>query len=103
MLGEFASEDEQVAYLNEGYMVGGGFVARAEGFSETDAIPRLETVPDDEYYARRDMTDEMQVPASLDSFFDRFADAAPEIRDKLLTACYWRHLGPPSLAHLQVS
>jgi len=80
----------QTAYVNEGYLVGEGFLLVADDFSDPSEYPQLAVVPDDDYYARRGVSrDEMDVPACLDVFFDRFDAADTRTRDRLLRASYW--------------
>jgi hypothetical protein len=80
----------QTAYVNEGYFVGEGFLLVADDFSDPSKYPQLAVVPDDDYYARRGVSrDEMDVPACLDVFFDRFDAAGTRTRDQLLRASYW--------------
>ena len=81
----------RTAYANEGYLVGGGFVPRAAGFSDHTDLTQLQTTPDDAYYARRGLEPEaqMDLPASTDEFFDRFDAADPDTRERLLRAAYW--------------
>jgi hypothetical protein len=80
----------QTAYVNEGYLVGEGFVLVADDFSDPSEYQQLAVVPDDDYYARRGVQrDEMDVPACLDVFFDRFEAANARTRDQLLRASYW--------------
>jgi hypothetical protein len=80
----------QTAYVNEGYLVGEGFLLVADDFSDPSEHPQLAVVPDDDYYARRGVSrDEMDVPACLDVFFDRFDAADTRTRDQLLRASYW--------------
>ena len=64
---------------------------RADSFSDPTGYPRLSVVPDDEYYTRRGIgiEDVIEVPASLDAFFERFNSADPKTREKLLRASYW--------------
>jgi hypothetical protein len=83
------TDTSKTAYAGEGYKVGGrGFVVRDRDFSEPEAEP-LGTLPDEDYYARIGLQTEMDVPASIDSFFDRFEAAPHETREKMLRACYW--------------
>jgi len=80
----------QTAYVNEGYLVGEGFLLVADDFSDPSKYPPLAVVPDDDYYARRGVArDQMDVPACLDVFFDRFDAADTRTRDQLLRASYW--------------
>lgn len=90
LLHEPAAHGSRTAYLNEGYMVGGGFVIRADGFSDPVGHPKLVVVPDDEYYVRRGLErDDLDVPTCLDAFFDRFESADPRTRNQLVRASYW--------------
>jgi hypothetical protein len=79
----------QTVYANEGYIIG-GFLPVAADFSEPAGYPKLQVVPDEEYYARHGVRDdETAVPACLDAVFDRFEHADPKPADQLLRACYW--------------
>jgi hypothetical protein len=90
ILPEPTVEGAHTAYLNEGYMVGDGFVSRADEFSNPAAIAQLGVVPDDEYYARHNISeDALDLPAGLDSFFDQWNAAEPSKRDRLMRAIYW--------------
>jgi hypothetical protein len=80
----------QTVYVNEGYFPGEGFLLVADDFSDPSEYSQLNVVPDAEYYARRGIErNEMEVPASLDEFFDRFEAADSRTRDQLLRASYW--------------
>lgn len=81
-------------YLQEGYMVGGGFIFKTTAFSDTSEVAPLAVIPDDDYYARRgiEADDAMDVPEGLEVFIDRFRAASPKLQDQLLRACYWRHV-----------
>lgn len=88
-----AGSSHSVAYLNEGYAVGGGFIFKTDRFSDPSEFSKLTVLPDDEYFARRGTgaDDSMDVPACLDEFFDRFNAADPDTQEQLLRASYWRH------------
>jgi hypothetical protein len=83
-------EGVQTAYLNEGYMVGGGFTLRAEDFSDPGDVPKLGVVPRRDYYARGGVGDLFtEAPDCLTAVFDRFESAEIGVRDQLLRASYW--------------
>lgn len=83
----------QTAYLQEGYIVGGGFQFMQEDFTDSRE-PLLTVVPDDEYYARRGIGPSavLDIPEGLNSSFDRFAQADIAIREALLRSAYWYDL-----------
>jgi hypothetical protein len=89
LLHEPTSDGVHTAYLNEGYMVGAEFAARAQEYTDPPGCDALSSVPDAEYYGRRGADDDFDVPASLDAAFARSQEAAPSARERLLRASYW--------------
>ena len=73
------SKTVRTAYLNEGYLVGGGFISRAADFTDPAELRPLDVVDDRVYYERREPRLRMDIPASLDTFFDRFEGAEAHV------------------------
>lgn len=84
-------ETPKVAYLNEGYMVGGGFVFHLAELSDASPHPKLIPIDDDRYYSRKPHVGDqlVNIPACLNEIFRRFESAERDTRDRILRACYW--------------
>jgi len=76
-------------YLQSGYVFP-SLAYESPDFSELDGVSPMQSVPDDEYFARLGVDGSpMDMPACLPGVFDCL-EAAPEgVRERFLRACYW--------------